>query len=290
MILFIHQLGGTRSLWLPQIRGILGLSDSYTDKQLLDLFTLSLPGHPDNDEPFDFKHTRELINSFVEEKFAKQEDLAKKMVLTNRPEIIKAMKSPKLMIVGHELGGAIALDYTLENLAKVNRLVLVGCGAYFNQFSLKIRDLYYHRLGKLDLSVLRKRYGKAKEPRKKNFLFIFAENTNRQALDSGLQLLKKFAFQKSFQTLTLDEQLQMTKLPILLIRGSKDWLCPQASVAKLQDALNPEKEIWQRKKSVINLGKLESNVIIKNYTKAGANPMDQDPVSFVYDVRQFLKQ
>lgn len=289
MFLFIHQLGGTRSLWLPQIRSILGLDNTYSDKQLLDLFTICLPGHPDDDEELNFIKTRKIIDNFVEEKFSKQEEMAKKMVLINRPEIIKSMKSPKLVIIGHELGGTIALNYTLTNINKINRLVLIGCGNHFNQWTLKILKYYYQRLTNLNLGSLRKKYQKAKKLRFKNFLYIFSENTSRKSLESGLEMLQNFNFSKSFQKLDLDEQLLTTKIPILIIKGQFDLLCSQKSVIKFQDTLDPTKEIWQQKKAYINLGKRESSISVKIYPFSGANPMDKDPVSFAFDIRQFLK-
>lgn len=290
MFLFIHKLGGVRSLWLPQIRGILGLDESYSDKQILDLFTLALPGHPDDDEELSFEKTRELVSLFAESKFAKQEELSRKMVLVNRPEIIRAMKSPKLVIVGHELGGAIALDYTLANLHRINRLVLVGCGNHFNRWGLKLLRYYYRRLANSSLNDLRRRYLRVKNLWLKNFLYIFSENISRKSLESGLKMLQVFDFWESFQKLDLDQQFSMTKIPILAIRGQFDWLCPSNSLTRLQRILDPSKEIWQqRRKAAIHLGQQEANVTIKTYHLSGPNPMDKDPISFALDIRQFLK-
>ncbi len=290
MFLFVHQLGSTKSLWLPQIRGILGLDEGYSDKQLLDLFTIALPGHPDDDASFGFEMTRKLIDQFVEEKFLKQQEIGKKMVLTNRQTVIQAIKSPKLIIIGHELGGAIALDYALDNISKIRRLVLVGCGASFSSTALTLKKYYFDRLAKLSTNKLQDRFNKTKDLRHKNFLFLFSENSSRQAFYSGLKIMRNFDFGKKFEKLSLDEQKQLAKLPILSIRGSRDWLCRKSSVVRLQSELDPNKEIWLlgQQKSEISLSKQEPNFTSKTYKGAGGSPMDTDPVSFVYDVRQFL--
>ncbi len=290
MFLFIHQLVGARSLWLPYIRGILGLDQSYSDKQIIDLFTIPLPGHPDDDQIFTIEDILKSIDDFVSQKLSKQQDLAKKLVLTSKPEIIKNMKQPKLIIVGHELGGAIALEYALKNIDKVSKLVFIGCGNNFNSFFINLRKQYYNIVVyKKSLGQLKAKIQSAKNPRDKNFWFIFSENLSRKSIDSGLQILQEFNFSKVFKKLDLESQIQFTKLPVLLIRGQMDFYCTAKSASKLQQVLDPNKEIWRKNRSIVDINKLESNVIIKTYKMSGPNPMDKDPVNLVIDIRDFLR-
>ncbi len=291
MFLFIHQLAGARSLWLPYIRGILELDQSYSDKQLIDLFTIPLPGHPDDDQAFAIEDILKSIDDFVSQKLSKQQELAKKLILTSKPEIIKNMKQSKLIIVGHELGGVVALEYALENINKVSKLVLVGCGNNFNSFFINLRKQYYNRVVyKKSLSQLKAKIQSSKNPRDKNFWSIFSENLSRKAIDSGLQILQEFNFLKSFNKLDLESQIQFTKLPVLLIRGQMDLYCTATSAFKLQQVLDLNKEIWRKNKFIVGINKLEPNITIKTYKMSGQNPMDKDPVNFVIDIRDFLRK
>ncbi len=290
MILFLHPLLGTPSLWLPNIRGILGLEPSYSDRYLIDLFTVELPGHPENDRSWTLDDSRNWLRNTINEKLSKQQELAKKLILTNKPEILKTIKDTKVTLVGHELGAVIALEYALQNPGQIQRLVLIGCGNSFNHLGLKLRSWLYSRLYSLSPKTLKQIMYWSKKPRHKNFWSILSENLSREAISSGLHILDEFDFSEKFQKLDLDSQVQFIRLPILLIRGQFDWLCPTKEFFKLQTMLDPNKEIWQKRKSIIDLGKLSPRLKALTYPFAGATPMDSHSVKFILDVREFLRE
>ncbi len=289
MILFLHSLLGTPSLWLPHIRGVLGLKSDYSDRYLIDLFTFELPGHPDNDRSWTLEDARYWLRNAINEKLPKQQELAKKLILTNKPEIIKTIKDTKLTLIGHELGAVIALEYALQNVTQIQRLVLVGCGNSFNHLDLRLRSYLYSQLYSLSPKTLKQIMHWSKQPRHKNFWFILSENLSREAIGSGLQILNEFNFSEKFQKLDLDSQAQFIRLPTLLMRGQFDWVCPAKEFLKLQEILDPNKEIWQKRKSVIDLGKVTSKIKSTTYQLTGRNIMDARPFQFVLDVREFIR-
>jgi len=73
------------------------------------------------------------------------------------------------------------------------------------------------------------------------------------------------------------------------MRGQFDWICPVKEFLKLAEMLDPSKEIWQKRKSVINLGKVTSKTRSITYKLTGGNIMDTRPVEFVLDVREFIR-
>jgi len=289
MILFLHSLLGTPSLWLPHIRGILNLESSYSDRYLIDLFTFELPGHPDNDRPWTLDDARAWLRNTINDKLPKQQELAKKLILTNKPEIIKTIKDTKLTLIGHELGAVIALEYALQNIPQIQRLVLIGCGNSFNHLGLKIKSWVYSRLYSVSPKTLKQIMHWSKKPRHKNFWSILSENLSREAINSGLQILSEFNFSEKFQKLDLDSQVQFIRLPLLLMRGQFDWICPVKEFLKLAEMLDSSKEIWQKRKSVIDLGKVTSKTRSITYKLTGGNIMDTRPVEFVLDVREFIR-
>jgi len=289
MILFLHSLLGTPSLWLPHIRGILGLESDYSDRYLIDLFTFALPGHPDNDQSWTLENARHWLRNVINEKLPKQQELAKKLILTNKPEIIKTIKDTKLTLVGHELGAVIALEYALQNVTQIQRLVLIGCGNSFNHWGLKLRSWLYSQFYSLSPKTLKQIMYWSKKPRHKNFWSILSENLSREAITSGLRILDEFDFSEKFQKLDLDNQVQFIRVPIFLMRGQFDWVCPAKEFVKLQEMLDPNKEIWQKRKSVIDLGKATSKTKSTTYQLTGRNVMDARPVQFILDVREFIR-
>ena len=97
-LLFIHGAGGNHRFWAHQLRALKGIN----------AYALDLPGHG-RSEGEGFKTIaayRDFVSSFLE-----------------------ALALERAILVGHSMGGAIALDFALHHPNRTQGLILVGTGA-----------------------------------------------------------------------------------------------------------------------------------------------------------------
>jgi pimeloyl-ACP methyl ester carboxylesterase len=290
MFLFIHGTGATSSLWLPQIRGLLGLGKNFSDKDILDTFAISLPGHPKNDQKFDEKYVFQLIEKFVESKADKQADLAQKLVLTHQPEIIAGLKTKKLILIGHDVGAALALQYGLFYPQNVEKIISVACGDKFNPLVLKLNRLFYKLIFRLDLKIIRNIQNWRLNRREKVKFSIFAENPDRKGFWSCIEIAERYDFVKQFDKLSLESQLKFIKIPILLIIGQFDLLARPASALRLQTVLDPSSNLLKTKKTIIETkrSQLLETVRVQIYPWTQHQVLDGNLLDFVQDSRDFI--
>lgn len=292
MYLFIHGTGATNSFWLPQIRAILSLDNSYSDASILETFTITLPGHPRADKLFDLEDTEKLIKDSYEQKLGLQKKMASKLLLSGKAEIVAGLRSDKIILVGHSVGGVIALNFTTTNIGMVEKIVLISTPNQYNQKLVKLLNWFYHKIiFTKSLNFLRSLKNFVPSLRWKTALQIFIENPKRKGFKSLMDIVINFNFENIFKKLTFDEQLKIMKIPILAISGSSDNLCRPSEVRKIGEVLSSNAEMVKSKKTIIqvNSNKTESSFTYKLYKGAGHNTMDEDLVSFVYDFREFLK-
>ena len=293
MYLFIHGTGATNSFWIPQIRSILSLDEKYTDASLLDTFTLALPGHPNNDKNFSLEDTEEIIKDIFSAKQSLQLKLANQLILTGNSQVVAGLRSDKIILIGHSVGGVIALNFAMKNASLVEKLVLISTPNQFNLIEINFLDWFYNNfVFKRSQKFLKWLQGIVVSVRWRTALQIFIENPKRRGFKSLLKIVKEYDFDKSFRKLTLDDQLKLLLVPILAISGSGDWLVSSAEVNKIGKSIQNYAEIARSKKTIINLennNESEDNFHYKLYKGAGHNAMDDDLVSFVYDFREFLK-
>lgn len=292
MFLFVHGTGATSSFWLSHIRFILGLDSKYSDRELLDIFTISLPGHNSNDKEFDLDYTEKQILNFIQENLLKQQKLYKDLIFSKNISVLSYLKSEKLIIIGHSIGGAIALNFTLKNINKVSKLVLISSGFQFNQFAIFItRFLYTKIVFNLGLSTIQRLADSLKNLRWKTILNLTVENPSRKGLLLCDKITTNYNFQNLYSPMSLETQLKFTQIPILIVNGGRDFLNPKSSVKNLQTFLNKQLPILKTKKIVVgrNSPAELQTIITKIYPKAGHNPMDDNINLFVSDVQEFLK-
>lgn len=288
MILFIHSTATTRSIWLAQIRAILALGSEFGDTFLLDLFTISLPGHPDNDADFEFKDFRVKIEKFIEKNQQNQEELAKKLILSHDNKILKLLQDEKLVIFGYGIGGNLTLEYTIKNPEKIKKLVLISSGYKKNLVVMWLTKLFLWIFSKTNTNALHylSRISPTLELR---MLFnIMAENTLRKGLKSCLKYLESFDFEKLYSHSSINQQLSFNKIPILMIHGSYDLITPSSLIEKFQSIIDTEIASLKDKNTVINEDSKSENLnIIK--LKTGHNPMFGSFASFVWECKNFLE-
>lgn len=316
MVLFLHGTGATSSLWLSHIRNIFGLNQDYSDKQILDLFTISFPGHPTKDRNFDYSDIENQINAFLAENRSKQSELAQKLLFSNNKIAVNALRNPKLILIGHSLGGAVSVQYALRNLDVVTKIVSISSGFGFNHFALSlIKFLYYKIIFKLGLRQLQAILYLVRSLRLKTILNICIENPERKGLISSENLLFDYNFENLYKKMSLDEQLKFRQIKVLGINGQFDFLNLVSSMKKLQTFLLEQNKILNLKhtsvlpKTDIKLGTIivssgkktetlvseksiektdSTNFQYKVYAWKGHNPMDESPQRFLDDTLDFL--
>lgn len=292
MFLFVHGTGATSSFWLPHIRFILGLDLNHSDRELLDVFTISLPGHNSNDKEFDLDYTEKQILNFIQENLSKQQKLYKDLIFSKNISVLSHLKSEKLIIIGHSIGGVIALNFTLKNINKVSKIVLISTGFQFNQFAVIVtRFLYTKIIFNLKFSTIQYLANSLQNLRWKTILNLILENPSRKGFLSCNKIITNYNFQNLYSHMSLETQLKFTQIPILIVNGGRDFLNPKSSVKNLQTFLNKQLPILKTKKIVVgrNSPAELQTIITKIYPKASHNPMDDNINLFVSDVKEFLK-
>jgi pimeloyl-ACP methyl ester carboxylesterase len=291
MLLFIHGSGATNSLWIPQIRGILSLEDQdLSDKYLLELFTISLPGHSKDDRYFEIEDVVKIIETAVQEKRDRQLELADKLMFSKNREAVDAIRSPKLSLVGHSLGGVAALAYTFRNLNSVEKIVLVSCAFSFSKTAVRFLDMLYNKfIFNIGIKGTQTLFRTVRDIRLKTIFSICLENPDKKGLKSCTKICLDYSFDRVYKLLSLDEQLKFSQIPILGIGGRRDRLVPPNSFKKLEKYLDNQDKFLSTKKILIeDTHKPDLNNFSYVIYPGGHEPMDNHRVRFVKDVREFL--
>jgi pimeloyl-ACP methyl ester carboxylesterase len=253
MLLFIHGTGATNSLWLPQIRGLLGLDSKYSDAELIKHFTIQLPGHIKDDRYFSISDIEKLIQTFREDNYEYQRDLAAKFILNNASGLAKHLSDRRLILVGHSVGGVISMHYAAHHIESMRALVLIGCGNNFNQIVRTYGKFTHRSLYKKDLRKLNALAPKITDIRKRLLVNIFAENPERKGFKSCLDIVDHHNASKWYKKLSLNEQIKLSELPILLVNGRFDLINTVFSARKFAKILQSRKTLIEPKKTVISL-------------------------------------
>ena len=292
MYLFIHGTGATSSFWIPQIRGILSLGGVYSDASILETFTLSLPGHIDKDKNFSLEDTEQFIKDCLETKTALQQKLATKLILTGTPSVVAGLRSEKIILTGHSVGGVIAINFAIKNQTAVEKMILVSTPNRFNSKLINFLSWFHNNIIFTRSEKSLTRLKRIVSPiRWKTALQIFIENPKRKGFKSLLKIVQQHDFEKEFTKLSLDEQLKFMSVPILAICGQNDLMARPVEVSKIGKTIDNYSSIAKSKKTIIELNSnlKTSNFEYKVYQGAGHNTMDDDLTKFVYNFREFLK-
>jgi len=187
-LFFLHGLGGNIYNWAYQIKHF---SDSY------QVVALELPGHgrSSGKGATAIQDYTELLRGFFE-----------------------AMRLPQVILIGHSMGGAIALDYAIKHQESLKALVLVATGAKFEistQTLIKMKDNIESIFGALD---------KAKEKMK---------DIDERLVTNDLNVMMgDVVAAKKFNVTSLLSKIQ---LPTLVVCGTEDPLISIATSKYLQE-------------------------------------------------------
>lgn len=146
---------------------------------------------------------------------------------------LKLLKYNKIILIGHSLGGLIALDIVLKNPKLVKKLILISSTSgksksileNFIVFWLNFLFSFFYR------TFLKKIIGKIISPEKQ-----FRENS--KLLKTALKLPKAVVL-NTFKNMTckfkLKEELGTISQPTMLIYGSEDRVISKAVINELND-------------------------------------------------------
>lgn len=213
-ILFIHGLGSSSIVWrdIPQ-----ALSEQF------HTICVDLIGFGGSDKPvldYTISYFIQFVKSFLRQIGINDQD--------------------KITIIGHSLGGYIAAEYSIENKAQIEKLVLIDSSGMLNR-PTSLLEQYLDAAMETDPIL---RYGKVK----KTFEGLMAEPFRLLPIiiDIFISVIEKpgakHAFESAFRNSTTTsinvERLEKIKdLPCLILWGEKDNLIPLDHINKFKQIL-----------------------------------------------------
>lgn len=219
-IIFIHGLGSSSFVWrdIPQALG------EYFHTIVIDLI-----GFGQSDKP-ELEYTISYFSQF----------------LNNFKRKIGLKEQDKLILVGHSLGGYIALDYAINNKEKIEKLVLIDSSGMLDG-PTPLLNQYLDGAMESDPNL---RYSKIK----KVLESLLADPSRLLPIivDIFVAIIEKpgakHAFESAFRnststSLSLEKLRQIKDIPCLLIWGEKDNLIPTNHVNKFNQILKDAKVI-----------------------------------------------
>ena len=219
-ILFIHGLGSSSIVWrdIPQ-----ALSEQF------HTICVDLIGFGGSDKPF-LNYTISYFSQFVKS-FLRQ---------------IGINDSDKVTIIGHSLGGYIAVDYAIENKEQIEKLVLIDSSGMLDR-PTSLLEQYLDAAMETDPIS---RYSKVK----KVFEGLMSQPFRLLPIiiDMFISVIEKpgakYAFESAFRNSTTTsinmERLEKIKdLPCLIIWGEKDDLIPLGHIDRFRQILKDAETI-----------------------------------------------
>jgi pimeloyl-ACP methyl ester carboxylesterase len=189
-IMMIHGATYSHRLWAQQIGAISSIGGVYA---------LDLPGHGASSR-FPAGHAVS-IKSYVE----------------HVHDVLKAIGRSSTVLIGHSMGGAIAVTYALEHPSEVEALILVGTGA-----KLGVSPLIFEALSS------NYRYGIISTIAQ----LSFSEKTDKHIIDEGVREMLKcpqdiaIADFKACNEFDARSSISRIEAPTLIVVGEEDKLTP----------------------------------------------------------------
>lgn len=185
-IIFIHGATANHEVWNRQIKFF---------AKKFKVITLDLPGH------------------------GKSENIRKKVLIEDYSNhvarFVSGLRLDKFFVVGHSMGGAIAMDFTLKNMKHVKGLVLVSTGV-----KLKIPSSF--------MLSLRKNFEKTILTDLKSM--IFSEKTDKKLAEKVVQESLKCPLKTCLNDFTacnnfdFSNMISRIRIPTLIVVGKDDIL------------------------------------------------------------------
>jgi pimeloyl-ACP methyl ester carboxylesterase len=191
-VVVIHGGGGDASTW---IRNIAELAGRYT------VYAPDLPGYGSSQPLAGDYYIPELVE-FVD-RFA------------------GSLGLEKFYLIGHSLGGGIALNYTLKSPHKVKKLVLVSSLCLGREIAFWVRlfslPALIRSLGALTIAILKSVKWVVKQLNPAGFIMPLSPAS--MTVGGSITTFRE-------QSLVLEQRLSEVKVPTLLVWGAKDPIVP----------------------------------------------------------------
>lgn len=212
-IVFVHGLGGSQSTW--QI--VLGeLAERYR------VAAVDLPGHGQSDKSAEADYSAAGLAGAV-------------------AEAIRALKVAPAIVVGHSLGGAVALHLALEHADVVSGLALVDSVGLGDEIATELLDLMDGEPGKATARGLLELFFEDQRLVVDRGIDEMAQNQLADGAWAAQRAVASAAFDRSGQRLEVRNQLAQVTTPTLVAWGAKDRVIPVAhavaAVSVLPDAV-----------------------------------------------------
>lgn len=196
-LLFIHGAGGSSFLWRAQF-------DFF--RQEYQIILLDLPGHGGSGG--EGENSIDAYRDFVR-------------------EFLDIFPLRSVWVIGHSMGGAIAMSLALKDPGRFSGLILVGTGA-----KLGVAPLIFQALeGDFEIAV------------KQSVQFSFAKNTSRELMDAHIKEMLKTSPKvvindfRACDKFDIREELPGIELPTLIVCGDEDQLTPPRYSEYLRDRI-----------------------------------------------------
>jgi pimeloyl-ACP methyl ester carboxylesterase len=219
-VLFIHGLGSSSLGWgdAPE-----ALSDHF-HTIVVDLVGFGKSDKPEED--YTIGYFSKFIKNFLRQIGIKDQE--------------------KITIIGHSLGGYIAIDYAIENKDQLEKLVLIDSSGmldkptpllqqYLNAALENDPILRYKKVFRIFEDLLAER-SRLAPVRVDLFIGTIGESGAKHAFESAYQ-------NSTTVSLDLKKLKQIKDIPCLIIWGEKDNLIPLDYLNKFENILNPKVEM-----------------------------------------------
>jgi hypothetical protein len=259
MILFLHSAFASSSSLVMFIRETLELNEEYTDRFIIDTFTISVGGYYSHDEEFDQRKVFRQINDFIDENNDKQQAIFSKSILGVPNPTLLALKGSKLNIVGVDGGGSLALVYGAQFFDNCNSITLLDSTNNYKGFLNRIRRMSTNRLLKLPLTKIQPKIQKSKDWQNKLFLTLLQDNTLRRGIEGFVNFMFDFDFGEIYRSLTLSNQHNFNRIQILSLISSKKSLPTRSSQKQMAKLLHPDNNLVRAKHTIILVDESKKN-------------------------------
>jgi pimeloyl-ACP methyl ester carboxylesterase len=183
-LLFIHGSGSDGLIWYYQLKG---LSDHFSP------VAVDLPGHGNS---------------------AGEPSVKISLYCDCIKEFTESLDFPPFVIIGHSLGGAIALSYSLQHPDDLKGLILVSTGA-----RLRVAERFLETLGR----------GKHVP---EMYKYLYGPEADKELVEKGKEIISAISPGVFHADLTacndfdVMEQIQNIRVPTLVLCGDQDLMTP----------------------------------------------------------------
>ncbi len=253
MFLFLHGIMETNSSLVPLIKSIFDLQHGdFSDKYLLDCFTIKIPGFDDTDASFKFKDIESRIKEFSLAQSEVQKKLAQELIFCKNQTAVSSLKEDKLNVIGNEIGAGMALEFSTKNPELISSITSINCGINFSGLRNYFRNRHIKVLSRKKIAELQSIILSDQKLEDRKLASIFLENPEQKGFGSYLKLMNDFDFDNQFHRLSINEQNEFTKVPILCIVSKKKAIVSKSQIISFGKLINPRINLKRKKYTFIS--------------------------------------